>query len=134
NKQKIEREDVAAITDLDKNIIYIIDKQHHDYAEIPLQKVRPSPPDKRPGQTVTLDRTAKVRVVANHPCREYQASEGDKLEHVTISACVSSDAPGAREVSEFDRKMMARLTGGYDSHVSPAHQADALMLEKQSVV
>src|SRR5438045_8900923 len=43
NKQKIERQDVAAITDLDKSLIYVVDKQHHAYAEIALHKLRPSP-------------------------------------------------------------------------------------------
>lgn len=71
--------------------------------------------------------------MANHPCREYQASEGNELERVTVRACVSTDAPGAREISDFHREMIARLSG-QDSQASRDHQAGALMLEKQSVV
>jgi hypothetical protein len=133
NKQKVERQDVAAITDLDKSVVYIIDKQHHDYAEIPLQKVTPSLPGNERGRSIKLDRTGEVRVIANQPCREYRASEADKLERVTISACVSTNAPGARELSEFDRKMIVRLSGR-DLHALPDGQADALMLEKRSTV
>lgn len=49
NKQKIERQDVAAITDLDKSLIYIVDKQHHEYAEIPLHNLHPSRCAMHPG-------------------------------------------------------------------------------------
>lgn len=132
NKLKVEKRHIAAITDLDRSVIYIIDKQHHD-AEIPLQKLGPSPRGNARGPSITLNSTGNVRMVANLPCREYRATGGDRLERVTISACVSTDAPGAREVSEFDRKMIARL-GGQDSQHSSHGPADAVMLEKQSVV
>jgi hypothetical protein len=133
NKQKIERKDEAAITDLDKGIVYLIDKQNRAYREVPLQALSPEMPGNGPVQSVKLDRTGEIRMIANHPCREYRASKGDKVERVTISACVSSSAPGAREMSEFERKMIARL-GGQGAPPSPPHQPAVLMLEKQSVV
>lgn len=133
NKRKVERQDIAAITDLDKSIIYIIDKHHHEYAEMPLQKLGASLGDSGRGRPVTLNNTGNVRVVANHPCREYRASEGDKLERVTISACVSSDVPGAREVAQFDQKMIAQLEG-HDSQPKADSPAHTVMLEKESIV
>jgi Domain of unknown function (DUF4412) len=133
NKQKVDRKDVAAITDLDKNIIYIIDKQHRAYAKLPIPALAPSDPSNGSGEAIKLDRTGAERTIANHPCSEYRASEGDQLEHVTITACVSTTAPGAKEISEFERKMVARLTG-HTSEPSTEHQTAAVMLEKQSVV
>jgi hypothetical protein len=134
NKQKVEKQDVASITDLDKSIVYIIDMQHRSYAEVPLRSLSPSLPGNRPAESIKLDRTGKIRVIANNPCNEYRASKGDKLEHITISACVSTSAPGAKEVSEFERKMTARLSGHDSPERSTPLAAAALMLEKKSVV
>ena len=63
NKQKVERQDIASITDLDKSIIYIIDKQHRAYAEVPLHALSPSLAH-RPDESIKLDRTGKVRIIA----------------------------------------------------------------------
>lgn len=129
NKQKVERSGVTTITitDLDNSIIYIIDNKDRAYTEVPLHALGSSeqadtrgeiiepfeniePGDAR-AETVQLSKTGEKRVIADHPCNEYRTSEGNKLERVTISACVSTSAPGAKEVSEFERKMAGRLSG-----------------------
>ncbi len=133
NKQKVERPGVATITDLDNSIIYIIDKKDRAYTEVPLQALSPSEQGDARDETIQLNKTGETRVIAHHPCNEYRASEGNKLERVTISACVSTSAPGAKEVSEFERKMAARLSGR-ESERSTGHDSAVLMLEKQSVV
>jgi hypothetical protein len=46
-----------------------------------------------------------------------------------MSACVSTNAPGAKELSEFARNMGGRLTGGKPER-SANDGAAALMLEK----
>lgn len=133
NKQRVDKQDIAAITDLDKSVIYIIDKQHRAYTEMPLRALSSSLAGNGREQSIKLDRTGKTRIVANHPCEEYRASGGDRLEHVTIRACVSTSAPGAREISEFERKMITRISG-QQPKLSSGHQPAALMLEKQSVL
>jgi hypothetical protein len=149
NKQKVERSGVTTITDLDNSIIYIIDNKDRAYAEVPLhalgsseqadargeiiepfEKIEPS--DAR-GETVQLNKTGETRVIADHSCNEYRASEGNKLERVTISACVSTSAPGAKEVSAFERKMAVRLSGRESERLS-GNDSAMLMLEKQSVL
>ena len=110
NKEKVERERVAEITDLDKSLVYIIDKNRRIYTEIPLQALSSAPSEKAHGAAI-LTKTGKTRVVADHPCDEYRAVGGNKLERVTISACVSTSVPGAKEVSQFDRNMITRLGG-----------------------
>jgi hypothetical protein len=149
NKQKVERSGVTTITDLDNSIIYIIDNKDRAYTEVPLHALGSSeqadargdiiepfdkiePSDAR-GETVQLNKTGETRVIADHPCNEYRASEGNKLERVTISACVSTSVPGAKEVSEFERKMAVRLSGRESERLS-GNDSAMLMLEKQSVL
>jgi Domain of unknown function (DUF4412) len=131
NKQKIERGSIAQITDLDKSIIYMINKHDRVYMEMPLPALNSSPLDSRQGETI-LKKTGKIRVIANHSCNEYRRIEKNKLERVTLNVCVSTDAPGAKELAEFDRNMDTRLNGRKFER-SVKNDAAGLILEKQSV-
>src|SRR5689334_22973567 len=130
NKQKVETTGVTTITDLDNSIIYIIDKKDRTYTEVPMQALSPSEPGGTRGDTIQLSKTGEKRIIADHPCNEYRASEGNKQERVTISACISTSAPGAKEFSEFERKMAARRLGGRESERLDSHDSTILMLEK----
>jgi hypothetical protein len=55
------------------------------------------------------------------------------VEKTTITACVSRGAPGASEVTAFERKMRSRLVGGKSAGSAENHAA-ALVLEQQSSV
>ena len=132
NKEKIERAGAAEITHLDKNRIYIIDKGRRVYAEIPLQTLGSEQSENVHGEII-FTKTGKTRIVADHPCDEFRAIGGDNVVRVTISACVSTDVPGAKEISEFDRNMMVRL-GGHKFERSGRSANPGLMLEKQSVL
>jgi len=133
NKQKVERSGVTTITDLDNSIIYIIDNKDRAYSEVPLNSLSLRKPGEARGETIQLNKTGEKRVIADHPCNEYRSSGGNNLERVTISACVSSSAPGAKEVSEFERKMAVRLSGRESERLN-GHDSAMLMLEKQSVL
>jgi len=133
NKQKIEREGIAEVTDLDKNLVYIIDKNRRVFAEIPLQTLSSGPPENDHGEAI-LTKTGTTRVVADHRCHEYRAVDRNELEHASISACVSTTAPGAKEVAAFDRNMIARLGGHKLKQNSIRTDAAGLILEKQSVL
>src|SRR5262249_8882680 len=98
NKQRIERGSVTEITDLDKNVGYIVVKHDRAYAKVPLRAPSSSQPDSMHSD-VTLKKTGEIRVIANHPCSEYRVVEGNELEHVTITACVATSAPGTKELS-----------------------------------
>jgi hypothetical protein len=132
NKQKVDRGAVAEITDLDKSIIYIIDKHDRVYTEMPLRVLSSSEADDERAEPI-LKKTGEIRVIANQPCSEYRTVEGNKLERVTISACVSSSAPGAKELSEFARNMGTKLSGREGGR-SAKQDSAGLMLEKQSVL
>jgi hypothetical protein len=111
NKQRIELGSVAQITDLDKNVVYFVNKHDRAYAEMPLQAPSSSQPHSMHSEVI-LKTTKEIRVIANHPCNEYRTIEGNELERVTISACVSTSAPGTKELSGFDHNMITRLSGG----------------------
>ena len=83
NKQRVERGAIDAITDLDKSVVYVIDKDHKSYAELPLQTLRPSTSPNVRTAAIQLTRTGKVRTIANHRCNEYRAVGGDKVESIT---------------------------------------------------
>ena len=132
NKQRIELGNVAEITDLDKNIVYIVNKHDRAYAEMPLQAPGSSQPDSMHGEII-LKKTKEIRVIANHPCNEYRTVAGNELERVTITACVSTSAPGAKELSGFARNADTRLSGR--KFERPAENGPAgLILEKQSLL
>lgn len=132
NKQRIELGGVTEITDLDKNVVYIVNKHDRAYAEMPLQAPSSLQPDNMHADVI-LKKTGKLQVIANNSCSEYRTVEGNELEHVMITACVSTSAPGVKELSKFARNIVTRLTG--DSFERPAENGPAgLILEKQSVL
>jgi hypothetical protein len=133
NKQKVERKGVVTITDLDKSVIYIIDESDRVYTEMPLTALGPAQLGDVQSEAIKLNKTGQTRMIANHPCNEYRVIEGNKLEQVSISACVSTTAPGAKEISEFDRKMVA-LVSGRKAERAADNDRPTLMLEKQSVL
>jgi hypothetical protein len=132
NKQKIDLGNVAEITDLDKNMVYIVNKHERVYAEMPLRASSSSQSDSVHGEVI-LKKTGEIRVVANHRCSEYRTVEGSELARVTIAACVSTSAPGAKELSGFARNAVTRLSGR--KFESPAeNRPEGVMLQKQSVL
>lgn len=133
NKQTIEQEGIAQVTDLDKNLVYIIDHSRRVFTEVPLQTLSLEQNENSHGEA-TLTKTGKTRVIADHPCDEYRAVDGNKLEHATIRACVSTKAPGAKEIAEFDRNMIARLGGHHSKAKSIRTDGAGLILEKQAIV
>ncbi|MBV8774662.1 MAG: hypothetical protein JO166_20365 [Deltaproteobacteria bacterium] len=133
NKQRIDEEGIAQITDLDKNLVYIIDKNRGVFAEIPLKTLSSDQSENHHLEPILI-KTGNIRVVANHLCQEYRAADGNKLERATISACVSTNTPGAKEIAQFDRNMIARLGGHTSEEKSIRSDGAGLILEKTSVL
>jgi Domain of unknown function (DUF4412) len=132
NKQRVELGNVTKITDLDKNVVYIVDKHDRAYAAMPLRAPSSSQLDSMDSD-ITLKKTGEIRVIANQSCSEYRTVEGNELERVTISACVSTNAPGTKELSGFTRHIVTQLSGR--KFERPTENGPAgLILEKQSVL
>jgi hypothetical protein len=133
DKRKVEERGIDVITDLDRDILYVVDKNQREYAEIPLRALAlPRSGDGGSAlETIHFHGTKKMRVIANLPCREYRGVIVDQLKQVMVKACVSDDIAGAGEVAAFERKIMSRLEGTGAGHSSRA-DPDRLVLEKDS--
>ena len=133
NKQKIDMDGVATITDLDKRQLFIVDKQHRNYIEVPLNLLSERIPDSEEPETaeIVLKRTGRTHVVADQRCDEYRGRKGDDKIKIAVSACVSKDARGAQEITRFDNEMISHLRG---SKIKTDQEAGAIVLQKESVV
>lgn len=58
DKQKVEKPEVDSITDLDKGVVYIVDKRHKKYLELPIPHSRPDQMGNRDsqGEAILLDK------------------------------------------------------------------------------
>jgi hypothetical protein len=54
NKQRVDGERVATITDLDESVVYVIDKEERVYAELPLTAFSPGQSGNLQSETVDL--------------------------------------------------------------------------------
>ena len=133
NKQRVEERGIDQITDLDKNLVYIIDKNRKIFAEMPLHTLSSEQPETPIGEPI-LTKTGNTRVIANRPCHEYRAAEANTLEHATVSACVSTNVPEAKEIAEFDRNMIARLGGHNSAAKSIRSDGAGIILEKKATL
>lgn len=133
NKQKVDTQNVQTITDLDKHLLYVVDKDHRNFVELPLNSMGNAPADfsAPAGAAVVLKRTGDTQVVAAHSCDEYRGRAAKDLLQITVSACVSMSAPGAAEIARFDRRMISQI-GGQKSGTS--QQSAGVVLQKKSVV
>jgi hypothetical protein len=134
NKQKVDTDDVQTITDLDKRLLYVVDKTHKNYVEMPLASLSGALPSNGgpASAAIELKRTGAKQVIADQKCDEYRGREGNDQLEVAVSACVSTSAPGAQEIARFDRKMLSQMRG---LQPKPSSEESAgVVLEKKSVV
>ena len=135
NKEKIDSPRTQTIADLDRHVLYVVDVSRRVYAEVPLRAVQQpaEPGGSSAAGSVRLQRTGVTRNVGAYPCQEYRGGGGNGAGRLSVSACVSKQAPGANEVAQFDRNMMEQLTGA--SPQSFAKDASAgMVLEENSVL
>lgn len=134
NKQKVENPDTDSITDLDKGVVYVVDKQRKRYFELPLRSPTAGPAPNESQEMIHLDKTGHTRTVANQECTEYAGIQANQLEHVAISACVSRKVPGAGEIMAFAQKFSGSEEMTPDRGATEKDKSGGVMLEKQSVV
>jgi hypothetical protein len=136
NKRKVEKPEVDSITDLDKGVVYVIDKRHKKYLEMPITDSRLDQMGRwdSQGESILLDKTPDTRVVANQTCTEYRGAHTNEIERIAVSACVSRNAPGTSEVMAFDEQF-SRAVGTEDQMPRKGTGEFAgLVLEERSMV
>jgi hypothetical protein len=134
NKQKVERGDVDAITDLDRNVIYLVDRNQKEYVELPLKSQLPADSENSDTESIRLNNTGHKRVVGGHGCQEYRGAHSNPVRNVAISVCVSDQVPGVNEVVAFQQRMFSQLGVPQEKDQAPGPDASGLVLEKLSVV
>ncbi|HEV3110162.1 MAG TPA: hypothetical protein VGY99_06685 [Candidatus Binataceae bacterium] len=133
NKQKVDTDGLQTITDLDKRLVYVVDKTHKDYVELPLASMSDALADGVPGgAAIVLKRTGSTQRVAAHSCDEYRGRTANDQLQITVSACVSMSAPGASEIARFDRRMISRIQGLKSA--TSSEESAGVVLQKKSVV
>jgi hypothetical protein len=133
NKQKVDTDGVQTITDLDKRLLYVVDKTRKNYVELPLTSLSGAPEGSVPGgAAIVLKRTGGTQVVAAHSCDEYRGRTVNDQLQITVSACVSASAPGASEVARFDRRMISQIAGLKPG--TSTEESAGVVLQKKSVV
>jgi hypothetical protein len=131
HKQRVDSNGVQTITDLDKHLIYLIDTNQKNYVELPLDSLSGSLPDDHgaASDTLELKRTGGTHMVAAHSCQEYRGHEANAQLQITVSACVSTSAPGAQEIAKFDQAMLGQIEGT-KTKIEPG--SAGVVLEKKS--
>ena len=113
HKQKvITGDDEEIITDLDAGAIYVIIPKTKQFFQ---GKFPPTGPFAMKiiwgGSTVELKKSGGTDKVAGYACNDYTGSASFARHVLTVTKCVASDAPGAKEYVEFQKAMAAKLKG-----------------------
>ena len=136
NKKKVEKPEVDSITDLDKGVVYIVDKRHKKYLEMPIPHSQPDEMGRRDshGGAILLDKTPDTRVIANQTCTEYRGAHTNEIERIAVSACVTRSAPGTSELMAFDEKFSRKV--GIEGQLPQTETGESagVALEKRSMV
>lgn len=101
HKKKMVTEHDVFVIDLDKNTVMIIDPKQKVYAE----RALPPPGTSSPHQQLNLNfkKTGKSSKVAGYACQMYTGAGTTPMAEVSAEGCFSTSAPGAAEVSDFDK-------------------------------
>jgi len=113
HKQKvITGDDEEIITDLDAGAIYIIMPKTKQFFQ---GKFPPTGPFAMKiiwgGSTVELKKSGGTDKVAGYACNDYTGSASFARHVLTVTKCVASDAPGAKDFVEFQKAMADKLKG-----------------------
>jgi hypothetical protein len=112
-KQKIDTGKTETIIDLDGGHLYVVDPGRRSYVQLPFPAAR----DQDPGaprlkvNSITLNKTGRKRSIEGYPCDEYKGVNRASRIDVIISQCISTAAPGAREVAAFQHALSSTLAG-----------------------
>jgi hypothetical protein len=121
-KQKIETSHDEKIIDLEKGVVYEIDPSRKSYVRIafPPKRKREVAGASIKLSAVALKKTGRSRSIDGYSCEEYRGIGRLEVMDVTVDQCMSRDAPGARELANFQKEVASRLKGR-----SPVDSADS---------
>jgi len=133
-QQKIETSHDEKIIDLQKGVLYEIDPKRKSYVRkaFPPRIKHEAAKSSVKLSAVALKKTGRSRSIDGYSCDEYRGMGRLDVMEVTLDQCISQDAPGARELSNFQKEAASRLKAR-----SPADSADSskgMPLEESSII
>jgi Domain of unknown function (DUF4412) len=131
NKQKVVTSSNEVILDLDKGMMYIVDVPHKDYLEIPFPPRGVMAAAMLHNTGLNFKKVGKSQKVAGYSCDEYTGSGKTMFGEYSVTECVSTRAPGAKEFYSFQKLMASKLKG---SGAAPSGDVpDGIPMSSQTV-
>ncbi len=120
-RQKIETSHDERIIDLEKGVLYEIHPNRKSYVRIafPPKMEHEEAADVKPS-AVVFKKTGRNRSIDGYSCEEYRGIGRLDVMDVAVDECISQDAPGARELANFQRELASTLKAS-----SPGDSADS---------
>ncbi|MGH7814963.1 MAG: hypothetical protein ACREQI_13300 [Candidatus Binataceae bacterium] len=113
HQQKMIDSRYTSIVNLDKGMMYRLDPAKKSYIQVKF----PPPMPQAMGlmtslkSTMALKKSGATRTVVGYKCADYVNREDRGIRQVTITECLSEDAPGAKTFTAFQQAMAAKLKG-----------------------
>ncbi|HEY2662688.1 MAG TPA: DUF4412 domain-containing protein [Candidatus Binataceae bacterium] len=131
NKQKMTSGKQSVILDIDKGSVLILNPDNKTYVEAPFPPTGPMAAmmQSMGGMNLQFKKTGSSKTVAGYHCDEYTGSGSMMMGDYTVTACFSTDAPGAADYSAFDKQMAEKLKGSAMSAMGAPPAGVPLSLE-----
>ena len=131
NKQKMVTGEREIITDLDNNVMYLIDPSKSSYFQLPFPPTGPmAQAVAHAAGAMDFKKGTTTRKILGYSCTDYlgtgQSMQGD----YTITECFSTSATGAKEFNAFQKAMAAKLK----SLVPQINTPDGIPLASDSTI
>jgi len=132
NKQRMITDKHEIITDLDNNVMYLIDASKSSYFQLPFPPTGPMAQQVAHAAAAAMDfkKGTTTRKILGYSCTDYlgtgQSMQGD----YTITECFSTSATGAKEFNAFQKAMAAKLK----SLVPQINTPDGIPLASDSTI
>jgi hypothetical protein len=112
-KQKIQTSHDEKIIDLQKGVLYEIDPTRKSYVktDFPPKVEHQVAGASVKHSAVALKKTGRSRSINGYSCDEYRGIGRLDVMDVTVDQCMSRDAPGARELANFQKEVASILKG-----------------------
>jgi hypothetical protein len=110
NKQKMVSKDREVITDLDNNVMYLIDPAKKSYIQLPFPPTGPmAAAVAHSAGAMDFKKTESTEKVLGYSCTDYTGSGTSMGGQYTVTECFSTGAPGAQEFTRFQKAMATKL-------------------------
>jgi hypothetical protein len=131
NKQKMVTGEREIITDLDNNVMYLIDPTKSSYFQLPFPPTGPmAQAVAHAAGAMDFKRGTTARKVLGYSCTDYTGTGQSMSGDFTVTECFSTTAPGAKEFNAFQKAMAAKLK----SVVPESNTPDGIPLASESTV